>query len=380
MLPLAFPAYVLAYAYTDFLSHPGPVQTHAAGGDRLGAARLLVPERPLAARRGADADLRLLSLRLPPGAHRLRPAVGLGLSGGADAGAGAVGGVLRGSACRWRGRRSPPGVLLAIMETIADYGTVAYFNVRTFSTGIYQAWFAMQDRAAAAQLALCLLAFALLLAGARARPARAGALAHARRPAGRRWRRSRWRARAAWAAALLCFLPVFVGFLLPVRAPGDAWPSGSGQSLADPRYLRFVGNSLTLAGIAAVVTVAGAVLVGFRARLRPGRGVAGAGAGRRARLRGAGRGDRGRAAGAVRRARQPDRRLGAGSISGSRPGSLFTGTIWLLVARLHGALHGGGAERLRRRAGHRQPADRRGGAHARAARRRRCWRRCTCRS
>ena len=52
VLPLAFPAYVLAYAYTDFLSHPGPVQTHAAGGDRLGAARLLVPQRPLAARRG----------------------------------------------------------------------------------------------------------------------------------------------------------------------------------------------------------------------------------------------------------------------------------------------------------------------------------------
>ena len=56
------------------------------------------------------------------------------------------------------------GVLLAVMETIADYGTVSYFNVRTFSTGIYQAWFAMQDRAAAAQLALCLLGFALVLA------------------------------------------------------------------------------------------------------------------------------------------------------------------------------------------------------------------------
>ena len=58
------------------------------------------------------------------------------------------------------------GVLLAVMETIADYGTVSYFNVRTFSTGIYQAWFAMQDRAGAAQLALCLLGFALLLATA----------------------------------------------------------------------------------------------------------------------------------------------------------------------------------------------------------------------
>jgi iron(III) transport system permease protein len=46
--------------------------------------------------------------------------------------------------------------------------------------------------------------------------------------------------------------------------------AGSGQSLADPRYVRFIGNSLTLAGIAALVTVVGAVLVAFRARMRPG--------------------------------------------------------------------------------------------------------------
>ena len=57
------------------------------------------------------------------------------------------------------------GALLAIMETIADYGTVAFFNVQTFATGIYQSWFSLGDRAAAAQLSLCLLSFALLLAG-----------------------------------------------------------------------------------------------------------------------------------------------------------------------------------------------------------------------
>ena len=50
------------------------------------------------------------------------------------------------------------------LETIADYGTVSYFSVQTFATGIYTSWFTMADRAAAAQLALCLLGFALLLA------------------------------------------------------------------------------------------------------------------------------------------------------------------------------------------------------------------------
>ena len=73
----------------------------------------------------------------------------------------------------------------------------------------------------------------------------------------------------AWAASLLCLLPVLVGFLLPAVILGRM-AAGSGQSL-DARYLAFVGNSLQLAGIAALATVAGAVLIGFRARTVPGR-------------------------------------------------------------------------------------------------------------
>ena len=95
VLPLAFPAYVLAYAYTDLLSHPGAVQTALRASDRLGAARLLVPEHPLAARRGADARLRLLPLRLPAGPHRLHPAVGRRLPRGAHPRARSGGGLRR---------------------------------------------------------------------------------------------------------------------------------------------------------------------------------------------------------------------------------------------------------------------------------------------
>ena len=108
VLPLAFPAYVLAYAYTDLLSHPGRGADDAPRGHRLGAARLLVPERPLAARCGADAHLRLLPLRLPAGADGVRAAVGERLPRGAHARPRALGGVLPRSACRWRGPASPP--------------------------------------------------------------------------------------------------------------------------------------------------------------------------------------------------------------------------------------------------------------------------------
>jgi iron(III) transport system permease protein len=55
------------------------------------------------------------------------------------------------------------GATLALMETLADYGTVSYFGVQTFTTGIYRAWFSLGDRIAAAQLAAALLAFVILL-------------------------------------------------------------------------------------------------------------------------------------------------------------------------------------------------------------------------
>jgi iron(III) transport system permease protein len=269
VLPLAFPAYVLAYAYTDLLSHPGAVQSALRAvtgwGPRdywfpnvrslPGAAAMLIcvyyPYVYLLARTAfaqQSASAYLAARTLGRGPWRAFFEVSLPIARPAIA----------------------AGVLLAIMETIADYGTVAHFNVRTFSTGIYQAWFAMQDRAAAAQLALCLLAFALVIA----------AFERIERGQARSWTRDGGRLAAigrtplaGWrglAASLLCLLPVLVGFLLPAVVLARM-AAGSGQSLLDPRYLRFVANSLTLAGVAALVTVAGAVLVGFRARMRPGR-------------------------------------------------------------------------------------------------------------
>ena len=58
-----------------------------------------------------------------------------------------------------------------MMETLSDFGTVAYFGVPTFSTGIYRAWFSLGDVHAAAQLALLMLVFVLAIARRRTRAA-----------------------------------------------------------------------------------------------------------------------------------------------------------------------------------------------------------------
>ncbi len=269
VLPLAFPAYVLAYAYTDLLSHPGPVQTglraltgwgprdywfpeiRSLPGAAVMLTCVLYPYVYLLARTAfgqQSAHAYLAARTLGQGPWRALWRVALPMARPAIAG----------------------GVLLAVMETIADYGTVAHFGVRTFSTGIYQAWFSMSDRAAAAQLAFVLLLFALLLAFVE-RVQRGQARVHMRSTRQGAHVREPLQGAAGWAATAACALPVLVGFALPVAVLGTM-AAGSGQSLLDTRYLGFVRNSLTLAGIAALVTVAGAVVVGFRARLLPGRG------------------------------------------------------------------------------------------------------------
>ncbi|MFP4569959.1 ABC transporter permease [Rhodosalinus sp.] len=267
-LPLAFPAYVMGYAYTDFLDHPGAVQTFLREITGWGPRDYWFPEV-----RSTEGAAVMLILVLYPYVYLLARAAFLQQSATANLAARALGQGPWGAFWRVSLPMARPaiagGVLLAVMETIADFGTVSYFGVQTFATGIYQSWFSMADRAAAAQLALCLLVFALFLAVLE-RVTRGDARHHA---AGRRHEQAvavqltGW---AKWAAMALCGLPVLFGFLLPAGLLLEMG-IGSGQDLLSERYLNFIRNSVTLAGAAAAVTVGAAVLLGAYQRLEPGR-------------------------------------------------------------------------------------------------------------
>jgi iron(III) transport system permease protein len=327
VLPLAFPAYVLAYAYTYLLQHSGPLQTLlrdvTGWGPRdywfpnvrslPGAALMLICvfypyvyllARTAFAQQSISAYLAARTLGRGPWTAFWR--VSLPMARPAIVG----------------------GVLLCIMETIADYGTVAHFSVRTFSTGIYQAWFSMGDRAAAAQLALCLLSFALILAVLE-RIQRGQARVYTRGARAEIFDPQPLTGGRGWVAAFFCFVPVFVGFLLPVfvltRMAAD-----SGQNLFDPRYLRFVSNSLTLAAVTAVVTLTAAVLISFHARLSPGRPA-------RVMVLAAGMGYAVPggviAVGILVPLAGLDNAIAtwARETFGTSPGLIFTGSIWLLV-------------------------------------------------
>jgi iron(III) transport system permease protein len=267
VLPLAFPAYVIAYTYTDLLQVSGPVQTFIRDLTGWSARDYWFP--PIRSLGGAIA---MLSLVLYPYVYLLGRAAFVQQSGGIlevarTLGCGPWGAFLR-VALPMARPALVAGVLLALMETLADFGTVAYFGVPVFTTGIYRAWFSLGDPVSAAKLSAVLLAFVFTLV-ALERWNRGGMRFHqVGAPAAERKPYQLAGGRAALAAAI-CAVPLFFGFLLPAgRLAWLAWVGGDAQFGA--RYLGLLWNSVSLAAISAIVAVAAAVVVSYGMRLRPG--------------------------------------------------------------------------------------------------------------
>lgn len=264
VLPLAFPAYVLAYAYTDLLDHPGLVQTTLRNLFGWGPRDYWFPE----VRSVGGAGL-MLTLVLYPYVYLLARAAFL-MQGIAPF---VVARSLGCSSVRAFRQVALPlvapavaaGVLLALMETIADFGTVSHFGVQTLATGIYTTWFTLGDRVASAQLALGLLAIALLLFGLERIRSR-GELALAQDANRSRWPRVHLRGAKAVAAFTACALPVLLGAVVPVVMLVSL-ARGSEQNWLSDRYIGFFTNSLILAGFAAIITLTAAILLSTNRRM-----------------------------------------------------------------------------------------------------------------
>ena len=274
VVPLAFPAYVLAYAYTSILDHPGIVQSTLRATMGWGPRDYWFPEI-----RSLGGAALMLVLVLYPYVYLLARASFLQQSGSTFVAARALGSRPWAAFLKVSLPLARPaiaaGVLLAVMETIADFGTVSYFGVQTFATGIYTSWFSMGDRAGAAQLAVCLLSFALLLAVLE-RAQRGQAKYHDTSRGQKHEPPLKLEGVQAWMAVILCGAPVLFGAVFPLVALMSlGWESE--QNLLSDRYLRFVRNSLVLASTAAVLTVVAAIALGFYQRMRPGRSSALAG-------------------------------------------------------------------------------------------------------
>lgn len=267
LLPMAMPAYVLAYTYTDFLQYVGPVQTWLRESFGWRHGDYWFPDV-----RSLPGAIVLFGCVLYPYVYLLARTAFIERSGSMVESAQMLGLTPTRAFFRISLPLARPaiaaGMALALMETLADYGTVAYFSVPTFTTGIYRAWFSLGDPAAAAQLSACLLGFVVLLL-----TLEQASRGDARYDGGRatRGRPSRVSLRGwhGWLASLACLVPVTLGFALPtgllLRMAFSEEVSGFGE-----RFMMLARNSLLLAALAALIATGLALLVAYGARHGPG--------------------------------------------------------------------------------------------------------------
>jgi len=262
LLPLALPAYVTAFVAIGLLDFTGPLQTWLRDGWGISG----LPEI-----RSRGGVILVMSLALYPyvyliaknafatqGAIALEAAQSLGLS--------RTQGFFRVAlpmARPW----IAAGLMLALMETLADFGTMAIFNYDTFTTAIYKAWYSLFSLPAAAQLASILILFVLVAVvfeqRSRARM-RFGAVG--RSAASRRIKLSPGLAAFAFVYSTVILTAAFI---IPVTQL-SLWARDVIATDLDARYWEFAWHSLLLAGIGALLVGAVALLLAYAGRQRPG--------------------------------------------------------------------------------------------------------------
>ena len=264
LLPLALPAWAIAYAYAGMFEYAGPVQS--ALREAFGWTRRDYWFPDIRSLGGAIA---VLSLALYPYVYLLARAAFLdqsvcALEIGRTLGRGAWRG-FAGIALPLARPALAGGVALALMEALSDFGTVDYYGVDTFATGIYRTWFALGDVAAAAQLSAVLLVFVFAVLAAERWQRRRARYHHTTGRSGRvsAHRLSGWRAALAASA---CFAPLALGFLLPAGRLA-AWAASTWRDRADGDFGALAGTSFLLAALTALLAVAAALSIAYAARL-----------------------------------------------------------------------------------------------------------------
>lgn len=267
LLPLAAPAYLLAYAYTNMLDYFGPIQSSlrqifgwTSVGDYwfpnirslwgAGVMLLLVlyPYVYLLARvafleqsvctieasrsLGSNPWQSFFTVALP----LARPAIMAGLA-------------------------------LALMETLNDLGTVEYFGVNTFTTGIYRTWLGMGERSAAAQLAAFLMLFVLILIVIERR-SRSEAQYYESSNSLKKFTPYQLSLGHSILAIIACLLPVSLGFIIPATYLVQLTLNNL-DSAFDQDFWNLTSHSFILAIITAIAAMVISLLMAYGQRLQP---------------------------------------------------------------------------------------------------------------
>lgn len=273
LLPIAMPAYVVAYAYTDFLQFSGPAQGWIRSA--FGLEGRVLPEI-----RSVWGAAWVLTFCLYPYVYLLaRTALAERATHLMDA-ARLLGAPLRRRIKEIALPLARPavaaGIALALMETLADFGVSSYFGIQTFTAGIYKAWLVLDSRIAAAQLATLLLITVVLLLKIerKAQKKMRFSATKGANQAHTSQTTEKLQGKQLAVAWLVCITPILMGFVLPllfILRPFLAALWADDVAMPWAQFGQWAANSLFLGVVSAVLAVAFALVIAFAMRTRPDR-------------------------------------------------------------------------------------------------------------
>jgi len=270
LLPLAMPAYIIAYTYTGMFDFAGPVQSLIRELTGWGFGDYYFPEV-----RSLGGAITMLSLVLYPYIYLLARAAFLEQSV-------CVLEVSRTLGCGpWSSfyRVALPlarpaivaGLSLALMETLADYGTVSYFGLAVFTTGIFRTWFGLGDSVAAAKLASLLLLFVFTLVVIERLSRRQARYHHTTNKYKQlpEFKLQGWKAILAF---LVCLVPVLCGFVVPALQL-SYWGWLTWDEMVDISFVYLTLNTVLLGLSAAFLALLLALFLAYGKRMIASRAV-----------------------------------------------------------------------------------------------------------
>lgn len=268
LIPLAVPTYIVAFSYVEVLDYTGPVQSAVRSIFGFKTSRdYWFPEI-----RSLGGAIFVMGLVLYPYVYLTTRASFLIQSASTLDVSRTLGASPYGLFFRIALPLARPaiviGVSLALMECLNDIGAVTFFGVKTLTFSVYDTWLNRSSLGGAAQLALAMLAMVFLLLwlerfGRRKQRFDSGGGSKHRPPT-----RFDLTGLKAAAALGLCFLPIFLGFVVPGLLLADR-ASRRLDDLLSPGFLTTSWNSFSLAAVAALITVVVSVALAYALRLNP---------------------------------------------------------------------------------------------------------------
>ncbi len=155
------------------------------------------------------------------------------------------------------------GLILVLMEVLNDYGAAQYFGVNTFTTGIFRAWFSLEEPETAVYLSalLIFIVFALILFE---KWQRKNIRVTGNKASGRTHRKLGTKP-MQWLKFILVLIPVILGFFIPV---GQLiyWAFLTAEKVFDLDFIMLSLQSFGIALITSLVTVLFATLLIYFAK------------------------------------------------------------------------------------------------------------------